>query len=382
MKVLIISLAYLPFVGGAELAVKEITDRIDGISAQGGPASGWDFDMVTVNLDGKQKEVEQVGRIKVYRIGKNKLDKYFFPFAGFSKAQQLHQEHNYDAVWAIMANQAGLVAIRLKKKFPQIKYLLTLQEGDSLKRIWSRTWFMRPLYRQIYQQADFIQPISTFLANRANLCGYQGRMAIVPNGVDLSNFSREFNQSEVINFRKQLGLLPDDKVVTTISRLVYKNGVDILVKAAKNLSVKVLIIGSGKLEIKLKSLAQELGVRDKILFLGYIGQKDLPQYLKISDVFVRTSRSEGLGTAFLEAMASGVPVVGTKIGGIPDFLKENETGLFCELSNPTDLAGKIQTLLVDHSLREKLIKNGRDLVLQNYDWQGIATKIKEIIQNI
>ena len=412
MKVLICSLAYFPFVGGAEIAVKEITDRISGISAtsrqtrggldlsvnsrsprekprgefyrkaKGEPASGWDFEMITVSLDGKQKAVEQLGKVKVYRLGRGKLAKYLFPFIALAKARKLHRQNNYDVVWAIMANQAGLAALRFKKKFPSVKYLLTLQEGDSLKRIWSRTWFMRFVYKQIYQKADFIQPISSYLARRAEKYGFTKQMEIVPNGVDLSNFTREFAPEELLAFKKKLNLEPQDRVVTTISRLVHKNGIDILIKAVKDLDVKVLIIGSGHLETKLKSLAQEIGVRDKILFTGYISQEKLPQYLKISDVFVRTSRSEGLGSAFLEAMAAGVPVIGTGIGGIPDFLKEGKTGLFAELGNPSDLSNKIQLLLNDKDLSRCLANNGRNLVLEHYDWNEIAKRMEMIFQKL
>lgn len=372
MKVLIFSLAYLPFVGGAELATKEITDRIVGI----------DFDMITVNLDSRQKKFEKIGKINVYRIGRGKLAKYLFPFAAFKKAVELHKNNQYDAIWAIMANQAGLAALKFKNKYPPVKYLLTLQEGDSLKRIWSRTWFMRPWYKKIYQKADWIQSISTFLAERARKYGYRGKMEIVPNGVDLSNFRQNLAAENLKDVRLKLGLAKEDKIVVTISRLVYKNGVDTLVKAVKDLPVKVLIIGSGAWEIKLKALAQELGVNDRILFLGYIGQNDLSKYLKIADVFVRTSRSEGLGSAFLEAMAAEVPVIGTKVGGIPDFLKENETGLFAEVNNPSDLAAKIRLLLAAENLREKLINNGRELVLQNYDWQKISQKMENIFKSL
>ena len=372
MKVLIFSLAYMPFIGGAELAAKEITDRISGI----------DFDMITVNLDGRQKSFEKIGNINIYRLGRGRLAKYFFPFAAFKFAAELHQKNQYGAVWAIMANQAGLAALRFKNKFPRVKYLLTLQEGDSLKRIWSRTWFMRSRYKKIYQSADGIQAISTFLARRAKKYGYRGKIEVVPNGVDLSNFRQNLSAENIENIRSKLGLVKEDKVVVTISRLVYKNGVDTLVKAIKDLPVKVLIIGRGAWEIKLKTLAQELGVKDRVLFLGYIGQKDLPQYLKLADVFVRTSRSEGLGSAFLDAMAVDVPVIGTKVGGIPDFLKEGETGLFSEVNNPSDLAAKIRILLADENLRQKLIKNGRELVLRDYDWRPIAEKMKLIISRL
>lgn len=372
MKILIFSLAYPPFIGGAELAVKEITDRISDI----------EFQMVTANLDGKQSETEKIGNIQVYRLGKGIFSKYLFPFLAFKKAKQLHQENKYDAIWAIMANQAGIAALFFKKKFPEVKYLLTLQEGDSLKRIWSRTWFMRSIYKQIYQKADFIQAISSYLAKRAKKYGYQGEVKIVPNGVDLDKFKYHFDQEELDNLRQKLGLTNDDRVLVTASRLVFKNGVDTLIKAVKDLPVKVLILGQGNLETKLKALAQEIGVKEKILFLGHIDQKDLPKYLKISNIFIRTSRSEGLGSAFLEAMAADLPVIGTEVGGIPDFLCHEENGLFCEVDNPSDLASKIRLLLDDESLRGKIINNAKAMVIGKYDWQQITDQMKNILINL
>ncbi|MCL5795142.1 MAG: hypothetical protein M1338_02195 [Patescibacteria group bacterium] len=124
MKVLIFSLAYLPFVGGAELAVKEITNLIGDI----------DFDMVTVNLDGKQKTREQVGNINVYRIGKGKASKYAFPFSAYRFAQNLHKQNHYDAVWAIMANQAGLAALFFKKKKSRCKIFIDFAGGGFIEK--------------------------------------------------------------------------------------------------------------------------------------------------------------------------------------------------------------------------------------------------------
>lgn len=378
MRILIFSLAYLPFIGGAELAVKEITDRITDV----------DFDMVTVNLDGKQPSEEMIGKIKVYRLGKGlpaqagKLAKYFFPFLAYQKAKELHQQNHYDIIWAIMANQAGLAALIFKNKFPKVKYLLTLQEGDSLKSIWLRTWFMRPVYKNIYRRADSIQTISNFLKRRAAKYGYSGKIEIVPNGVNTNNFRSCLLPDECNELRQRIGLKTEDKVLITASRLVKKNGLDILIKSIKDLEVKLIILGTGKQESKLKALTQELGLRDKVLFLGHIGHNQLPNYLKIADVFVRPSRSEGLGTAFLEAMAVGLPIIATRVGGIPDFLKDGETGLFCEVNNPRDLREKIELLLTNQQLRQKIISQGQKLISEQYDWQKIADKMQEIFKNL
>lgn len=372
MRVLITSLAYHPFVGGAEVAVKEITDRLPGIT----------FDMVTVNLDGKQQKIQRHGNVNIYRVGKSKLDKYFFPWTGYKKAKKLHQENKYDLTWAIMANQSGLISLKLKKNFPDIKYLLTLQEGDSLKRIWSRTWFMRGQYKNIYKKADKIQAISNFLSSRARKYGYKKDLAIVPNGVDLKKFTRDFSSEELQGLKNKLGITDKEKVIITTSRLVHKNGVDILITAVKNLPVKVLILGSGVQESKLKALTQELEIKDKVLFLGHVDHDDMVKYLKISDIFIRPSRSEGLGVSFLEAMAAGLPVIAPAVGGIPDFLKDGKTGLFCESDNPADLSQKIKTLLEDEGLYQEIVTNGCQLMLDDYSWDTIAEEMKKVFQSL
>jgi glycosyltransferase involved in cell wall biosynthesis len=368
MKVLIFSLAYIPFVGGAELAIKDLTDRIGGI----------EFDLITTNLDGKQKAIEKIGNVNVHRIGNGFFAKYFFPLMALKYAETLHQKNQYDAIWSLMANQAGLAAMKFKKRNPKVKYILTLQEGDSLKRIWSRTFFMRSSYKKIYTTADRIQAISNYLAKRAVKYGFKKPVDILPNGVDLNHF-KKLSQPEILEMREKLGITDRDFVVISASRLVNKNGLDTLIKSVKNLDVKVILIGRGNQEIKLKSLAQELGVRDKILFLGHIEPQAVPKYLSIADIFVRPSRSEGLGSAFLEAMAMELPVIGTKVGGIPDFLKHEETGLFCEVGNPTDLANQIDLLINDKDLKDKIISNGKKLVEEQYNWDNLAKKMKVII---
>src|SRR3989338_7842052 len=118
----------------------------------------------------------------------------------------------------------------------------------------------------------------------------------------------------------------DIKIITT-SRLVRKNGIDTLIEAAQELknnkiSFRVLIAGGGPEERALKALAKRLGVDDYIEFLGEILPVEVPLYLAHVDIFFRVSRSEGLGNSFIEAMAAGLPIIGTNVGGIPDFLKD------------------------------------------------------------
>ena len=97
-----------------------------------------------------------------------------------------------------------------------------------------------------------------------------------------------------------------------------------------------------------------------------------------ADIFVRSSLSEGLGTAFLEAMAVGLPVIGTPVGGIPDIIKDGQTGLICQAGDPKDIADKIKTLLNDLGLRKRLSENGCRMVSEKYSWGQIASQFSTI----
>ena len=376
-RVLIFSLAYAPFVSGAELAVKEITDRIKDI----------DFDLITLRFNRKWPKSEKIGNVNVYRIGGGKL---FFPFFAFYKARQLHKKNGYDSVWSIMANRAGFAALFFKLWNPKVKYLLTLQEGDTLdypeKRMGLAKIFIGGLYKKVFRRADHIQAISNYLADWARNMGAKAPIEVVPNGVDLNNL-----KSKISNLPAgEAGLKNADKnskVIITTSRLVRKNGIDVLIRAISNLKSQIsnfelLILGSGPDEKKLKDLAKELNVQDIVQFLGHIEPEYVYEYLTVADIFVRPSRTEGLGSSFLEAMGAGLPIIATAVGGIPDFLKDGETGLFCKVDDPKDLAEKIKKLMTDEVLAKRIAENGRRLVLEKYDWNDIASKIKNILSHI
>lgn len=128
----------------------------------------------------------------------------------------------------------------------------------------------------------------------------------------------------------------------------------------------------------MEKLAGKLGIADKVRFLGNVQNEKIPGHLAGADVFVRPSRSEGLGSAFLEAMAAEVPIIGTAVGGIPDFLKDGETGIFCETENPKDLAKKIELVLNDEVLKNKMVGKAKRLIEQKYNWDAIAQEMKKV----
>ena len=309
------------------MAVKEITDRL----------KDFEFDLVCARIDGNLPENERLGSVNVHRVGFGCApDKYLLPFRGCLKARRLAKKGGgYAAIWAIMASYGGLAALFYKLLNPSVPLLLTLQEGDSEAHILKRVGIFYFLWKKIFTKADYVQAISGYLADFGCRHGARCPVEVVPNGVDLEKFKI-----------RPAGRRENPRVVTT-SRLVPKNGVDVLIEAAAELKKAnpdpfiVKIAGAGPDERKLKELSRKLGTDDRIEFLGEVAPEKIPGLLAEADIFVRASRSEGLGNAFLEAMAAGLPVIGTPVGGIPDFLKDGETGLFAKVGDAEDLARKL-----------------------------------------
>jgi len=387
-KILIFSTAYFPFVGGAEVAVKEITDRLSSP-----PAGGFQFDMITARMNRKLVKFEKIGNINVYRLGIGmKIDKFLLALFGYLKAVRLYRKNNYVAAWSIMASQSSVASAFFKMGHPNVKLLLTLQEGDEeeyLKRYvfdsdFLYRLFIRPWHLLIFKKADFMTVISNYLKQRAQKNDVKCPVEIVPNGVGIDKFKIQSLKSKVDESKQKLGIGDGEKVIITASRLVEKNAVGDVIDAMQYLpeNTKFLVLGSGELEESLESQVKSLKLQNRVLFVGNVPNDRVPEYLAISDVFVRPSLSEGLGNSFLEAMAAGVPVIGTNVGGIPDFLKDGETGLFCEVRNPESIAKKVKIILDDKNLRQKLIANAKKLVAEKYDWGLIAEKIKNIFNRL
>ncbi len=367
-KILIYSIAYHPFIGGAEVAVKEITDRLTDV----------EFHMLTLDLDGEQKKYEKIGNVHVHRISGGKHGKYLFALTSLPKALSLHRKFKFDAIWSIMANYAGFGALFFKFIKPKVPFILTLQEGDPIDYIKRRVGIFYPLFVQIFRRANILQSISKYLADFGKSMGFRGKSFVIPNGVDVSVFTREYSEQELGALRWQLHKEEGDIFLITTSRLVTKNGVSDVIKSLPLLpyQIKFLIFGIGHLEKSLKKLALDLGVESRVRFMGFIEHKDMPKFLKVSDIFVRPSISEGMGNSFIEAMASGIPVIATPVGGIPDFLKDKETGLFCKVNNPESIALAINAILDDKKLQKKITTNASKMAVSQYGWDSIVARLQ------
>lgn len=370
-RILIYSTAYYPLVGGAEVAVKEITDRL---------GDQYDFDLVTAKINSKFSKIEKIGNVTVYRLGWGTFfDKLWLAFQGGNFGVHLHKKNSYQAVWAIMASFGGFAASSFKVKQPNVPYLLTLQEGDDLAEIENKVSLIKKSFQNIFIRADYVQCISNYLALWAGRMGVRAPVEVVPNGVDLKKVN---NEKLVVKSKKEEG----ERVIITTSRLVKKNGIDDLIRSLRFVSkeVKLWILGVGPEEEALKRLAVELGVAPQVMWLGFVDNTQLFPYLEEADAFVRPSLTEGLGNSFLEAMAVGLPTVGTPVGGIVDFLKSGETGWLVKVRDPKSIADSINFILnpVNQVEVEKIAKQGKDLVYKHYDWNIISGSMSRIFAKL
>lgn len=385
-RICIFSLTYYPRpIGGAEVAIKEITDRIDPENIQ--------FDLIALRFDSTLPKVEQVGNVCVHRIGFTKKDpsatdlvsfplkfnKVLFPFLAFFKARSLHRTKKYDAIWAMMANFSGFATVLFKMTHPRVPYLLTLQEGDPIEYILRKVRFVRPLFNRIFTRADAVQAISHYLASWAREMGHEGNVEVIPNAVNTEHFSREFSPKERADMDDELGKKEGDVFLITASRLVKKNAVDDVITSLADLPehIHFAVLGTGPDEEKLRMLAREKDVIHRVHFLGHVSHEEMPKYFAAADIFIRPSRSEGMGNAFIEAMAAELPVIATSVGGISDFLTDYKTGRVVPPDEPKAIANVVQWYLDNPENRSEIVQNARELVFAEYDWDKIARDMQE-----
>lgn len=365
-RVLIFSLAYYPHVGGAEVAVKEITDRIS-------PAE-FEFHMVTMRFSRTEPKVEKVGNVLVHRIGPGgRLGKLLFQFTAYLKASALHRKYQYRGVWALMAHSSGVPAGLFKRKYKDVFYFLNLQEGDPLGHIERTMRPLWPLFVQGFRRANLVQPLSNFLADWARRVGYTGQIEIIPNGADLKRFAGE-------------PISHDGTVLITTSRLVHKNAVDDVIRALRFLpaSVRFKILGTGPEEAMLRALTKENNVEGRVDFLGHVNHSAMTAHMHAADIFIRPSRSEGQGASFIEAMAAGLPVIATQEGGIADFLfdaKRNPdkapTGWAVDANNPEQIARAVRDILSDPEQTKRVVATAKQMVEERYSWDTIVAEMKK-----
>ena len=281
------------------------------------------------------------------------------------------------AHWSLPQGFLGILAGHLLK----VPCITTLHGSDVFG-------LRHPIFRLpnkfVIRHADICTANSRATAQKALQMTACRNLMIIPMGVDLNDFKKS---TEVGDLKKKLRL--DGEVILSVGRLIDLKGTDYLIKALPKVllrfpQTKALIIGSGPQKSYLLNLAKELHIKDSVVFIGQIPHSQMAKYYSLADVFVLPSitskmgETEGFGVVLLEAMACGLPVIGSDTGGIPDIIKDGETGLLFRQKDSPDLANQIIRLLTDEDLRKKMVANARDLIETQFSWEIVAERFMEV----
>ncbi|RKY81512.1 glycosyltransferase family 4 protein [candidate division KSB1 bacterium] len=236
-----------------------------------------------------------------------------------------------------------------------------------------RSVFHRYLLKYSLNKADCVTATSRVLtAETKKYLTSSKPLHTIPFGVDLHRFKSE-KQHEV----------RDEIVAGIVKNLEPVYGYETLIKAfsivvRSNPNIKLLIIGKGSLEGKLKKQCKALNIEKNVEFAGYISNKNVPEYLNKMDMFILPSLQETFGVSAVEASACGLPVIASDVCGLPEVVINNKTGLLVKKGDPEALAEAIIKLADDRELRRKMGKAGRYFIKKNYKWDDNAEEMDKL----
>jgi glycosyltransferase involved in cell wall biosynthesis len=307
-----------------------------------------------------------------------------FLFCQWRALRRTVREHDIDIVnnhWMI---PQGFIASLLPARW-NCKQVLTIHAAGlfALRRLPLCIYMARRMVRRsdlIYSVSSYNQQILEQLVRKKVDC------RILPMGIDTYYYE---NSSDPATLRKELGL-PAGKIILYVGKLNEKKGVTYLLKAFHSIAqdqpdCHLVIVGTGLLDGALRREAQRMKLESRITFAGQQGKEAVKDYFQMADLVVvpsiidSTGETEGLPVVLLEALASGKPVVATRVAGAPDVIVDGHNGFLAEPKNPGDLAEKMRQAL--NADATTLSKNARDSV-QKYDWEMIGKDYRDRILDL
>jgi phosphatidyl-myo-inositol dimannoside synthase len=309
------------------------------------------------------------------------------PGAGVDiRMRRLITERGIDTVWFGAAAPLGLLARRARRA--GATRVLASTHGHEVG--WSMLPVARSVLRRIGDDTDVVTFVSRYTRGRfASAFGPHAGLEHLPPGVDADRFRPDPARRAELRARYGLGERP---TVLCLSRLVPRKGQDMLIKALPSIRQRVdgaalVIAGGGPYMTALHELADRLGVRDHVTFTGGVPAADLPAYHAMADVFAMPCRTrgagldiEGLGIVFLEASATGVPVIAGSSGGAPETVQHNKTGMVVDGRSVDQIADAVSGLLADPDRAAKMGAAGRDWVTAHWRWDDLAGRLANLIR--
>ncbi|WBC17137.1 glycosyltransferase family 4 protein [Micromonospora sp. WMMA1998] len=301
------------------------------------------------------------------------------------RAARLARAYDCDTVWFGAAAPLGLLASGLRRR-AGIRRAVALTHGHEVG--WAALPGARAALRRIGRGVDVTTYLGEYTRVRLAraLDGLTELRRLAP-GVDVDTYHPGVDGGQV---RLRLGLA-DRPVVVCVSRLVPRKGQDMLIRALPEIRRRVpdaalLVVGGGPYRATLEKLARQVGAERDVVFTGSVPTAELPAHYAAGDVYAMPCRTrnrgldvEGLGIVYLEASATGLPVVAGDSGGAPDAVRDGETGYVVRGRDVAQLADRVSTLLADRDLAQQFGAAGRAWVEREWRWETQAERMAALL---
>jgi glycosyltransferase involved in cell wall biosynthesis len=252
----------------------------------------------------------------------------------------------------------------------------------------SFNWFLRIFEEKMLERANKIIAVSHF--TKRELLEYynvpEEKIRVIHNGVDVNKFKPAQDKRKV---KEELGFNPDDIAILSVGRLYARKGLFTLIESMPAVverfkNAKFIISGKGQSDEmrKLIAHAEKIGVKDSIIFTGYYPDKKLPKLYQAADVFAFSTFYEHHPFAVLEALSTGLPVVTTSVGGIPETIESGKNGFLVEPFNPKRFADRILYLLEHPAEAEQMGRLARKTILEQFDWRIVVKDVLKVYDEV
>ena len=327
--------------------------------------------------------VEEVfsDNIRIFKVGIRKQQLHYWRksevMAWLLKTRRhyyrLVRENQYDLSHAFFAFPTGWFCYRDAAKLP---YIISLRGSDVPgynMRLGLDYKLLSGLFRRIWSKASIVVANSKGLRSLAFDFMPDLDIKVIPNGID----TEKFYPSQKPDISKPLQML-------TVCRLIGRKRIDLLIRATAHasklgLDVQLNIAGYGNLLDPLQSLANELDIADKVIFMGRIPSEQMPQLYRDNDIFVMSSAHEGMSNAMLEAMASGLPIITTECEGVEELIADN--GIIVQTANPEDFTQAIKQIAENRDVYERMSTAARKRA-NEFNWNTVATDYLELYKTV
>jgi len=249
-----------------------------------------------------------------------------------------------------------------------------------------------PILKYIIKHADHVICISRYTLDKTLQTQQPRAYSLIPPGVDVNRFRKRADTAHVRRKLAQQGIDFSIPLVFALGKFIERKGFSYLIDAIALLQergpVQLMIGGRGPLKESLQQQASNLGISDRVVFLDYIPDDELPGYYTVADLFVSPSivdsqgDTEGLGMVLLEALACETPCVASRVGGIVDIIEDGVNGFLVEPRDSVAIADRIWRLISDDKLRQEMGKQGRLFVERHFSWQAKAREILKVYEGL